>query len=197
MAPAHLGYPALFFLVAAESAGVPVPGETALVAAAVLAAMGHLEIGLVVALAALGAVVGDNIGYLIGRVGGRRLLERPGLFEQRRRDLLRKGEPFFAQHGPKAVFLGRWVAGLRIAAAWLAGISHMRWPTFAFWNALGGVAWATSVGLLAYALGDVVERVFKDVGIAAVVLVALGVAAWWAQRRLRHRRRAAPGSSPR
>jgi len=188
MAPAHLGYPALFVLVAAESAGVPVPGETALVAAAVLAAMGHLEIGLVVALAALGAVVGDNIGYLIGRVGGRRLLERPGPFEERRRDILRKGEPFFARHGPKAVFLGRWVAGLRIAAAWLAGISHMRWPTFAFWNALGGVAWAASVGLLAYALGDVVERIFKDVGIAAVAIVVLGVAAWWA-RASRHRAR--------
>jgi membrane-associated protein len=192
MAPTHLGYPALFVLVAAESAGVPVPGETALVAAAVLAAMGHLEIGLVVALAALGAVVGDNVGYLIGRVGGRRLLERPGPFQERRRGILRKGEPFFARHGPKAVFLGRWVAGLRIAAAWLAGISHMHWPTFAFWNALGGVAWAASVGLLAYALGDVVERIFKDVGIAAVAIVVLGGAAWWAQRRLRHRGREAP-----
>jgi membrane protein DedA with SNARE-associated domain len=78
------------------------------------------------------------------------------------------------------VFLGRWVAGLRIAASWLAGISHMHWPTFAFWNALGGVAWATSVGLLAYALGDVVEQVFKDVGIAAIAVVALGLAVWWA-----------------
>jgi membrane-associated protein len=187
--PAHLGYPALFVLVGAESAGVPVPGETALVAAAVVAAMGRLDIGLVVAVAALGAVVGDNIGYLIGRVGGRRLLERPGAFEQRRRDILRKGEPFFAEHGPKAVFLGRWVAGLRIAAAWLAGVTHMRWRTFAFWNALGGVAWATSVGLLAYALGDVVERIFKDVGIAAVAVVALAVAGWWALRRRRRRDR--------
>ena len=182
----NLGYPALLVLVAAESAGVPVPGETALVAAAILAAMGHLQIGLVVALAALGAVLGDNVGYLIGRVGGRRLLERPGPFAERRRDILRKGEPFFAAHGPKAVFLGRWVAGLRIAAAWLAGISHMRWPTFAFWNALGGVAWAASVGLLAYALGDVVEQFFKDVAIAAVAVISLGLATWWARRRLRH-----------
>jgi membrane-associated protein len=193
MEPAHLGYPALFVLVATESAGVPVPGETALVAAAVLAAMGHLEIGLVVLVAALGAVVGDNVGYLIGRLGGRRLLERPGPFEQRRRDILHKGEPFFAEHGPKAVFLGRWVAGLRIAAAWLAGVTHMRWRTFAFWNALGAVAWATSVGLLAYALGDVVERIFKDVGMAAVAVVALPVAGWWAQRqRRRHDRGADP-----
>jgi membrane protein DedA with SNARE-associated domain len=185
--PAHLGYPALFVLVAAESAGVPVPGETALVAAAILAAMGHLELGLVAAFAALGAVVGDNLGYLIGRLGGRRLLERPGPFEQHRRDILHKGEPFFTEHGPKAVFLGRWVAGLRIAAAWLAGVTHMRWRTFAFWNALGGVVWATSVGLLAYALGDVVERIFKDVGIAAITVVAVGLAGWWAQRRLRRR----------
>jgi membrane-associated protein len=144
----------------------------------------HLQIELVVALAAVGAVVGDNIGYLIGRTGGRRLLERPGLLQQRRRDILRTGEPFFAKHGPKAVFLGRWVAGLRIAAAWLAGISHMRWRVFAFWNALGAVAWATSVGLLAYALGQVVERVFAGIGIAAVVIVVLGLAAWWVRRRL-------------
>jgi membrane protein DedA with SNARE-associated domain len=183
MVPAHLGYPALLLLVAAESAGVPVPGETALIAAAVLAHEMHLQIELVVALAAVGAVVGDNIGYLIGRTGGRRLLERPGVLEQRRRDILRAGEPFFAKHGPKAVFLGRWVAGLRIAASWLAGINHMRWPLFAFWNALGGVAWATSVGLLAYALGHVVERIVAGVGIAAVVIVVLGLAAWWVRRR--------------
>jgi membrane-associated protein len=186
--PDHLGYPALVVLVAAESAGVPVPGETALIAAAVLAHQMHLDIELVIALAALGAIVGDNLGYLIGRTGGRRLLERPGPFEERRRAILNAGEPFFARYGPKAVFLGRWVAGLRIAAAWLAGISHMQWRLFAFWNALGGLAWATSVGLLAYALGDVVERVFKGIGIAAVAVVLLVLAAWWAQRRHLRRR---------
>lgn len=178
MDPAHLGYPALCLLVAAESAGVPVPGETALIASAVLAHQGYLQIELVVGLAAVGAIAGDNIGYLIGRTGGRRLLGRPGLLEQRRRAIIRKGAPFFEQHGPKAVFLGRWVAGLRIAAAWLAGITHMRWRTFALWNALGGAAWATSVGLLAYALGPAVERIFTGVGIAVAAIVVVGLAAW-------------------
>jgi membrane protein DedA with SNARE-associated domain len=117
MVPAHLGYPALLLLIAAESAGVPVPGETALVAAALLARQMHLQIELVIAVAAVGAVVGDNVGYLIGRAGGRRLLERPGPLARQRREILRKGEPFFAKHGPKAVFLGRWAAGLRIAAS--------------------------------------------------------------------------------
>jgi membrane protein DedA with SNARE-associated domain len=103
------------------------------------------------------------------------------LLEKHRRQILDKGEPFFAKHGPKAVFLGRWVAGLRIAAAWLAGINRMHWPVFLFWNALGGIAWATSVGLLAYVLGPTAERLFKYVGIVgigAAVLVAAGLLLW-------------------
>jgi membrane protein YqaA with SNARE-associated domain len=121
--PSHLGYLVLFALVGAESTGVPVPGETALITAAVLARHGRLNIALVIAIAAVAAMVGDNLGYLIGRTGGRRLLERPGLLEHHRSQIIDKGEPFFERHGPKAVFLGRWVAGLRIAAAWLAGIN--------------------------------------------------------------------------
>ena len=139
----QLAYLVLFALVGAESTGVPVPGETALIAAGVLAHDGRLHIEYVIALAALAAIMGDNLGYLIGRTGGRRLLERPGPFERHRREVLTRGEPFFARHGPKAVFLGRWVAGLRIAASWLAGINRMHWPVFLFWNAVGGVAWAT------------------------------------------------------
>ena len=154
--PAHLGYLILFALTAAESAGVPVPGETALITGGVLAHHGQFDIALVIAVAAAGAIVGDNVGYLIGRAGGRRLLERPGPLEEHRRAVLRHGEPFFAKHGPKAVFLARWVVGVRLAAAWLAGINRMHWLTFAFWNALGGIAWATtgrSGGLPARARG--------------------------------------------
>jgi membrane protein DedA with SNARE-associated domain len=183
--PPHLGYLILFGLVAGESAGLPIPGETALITGGVLANHGQFNIALVIAVAAAGAVIGDNIGYLIGRTGGRRLLERPGLFERHRRDILRHGEPFFAKHGPKAVFLGRWVAGLRIAAAWLAGINRMHWLTFAFWNALGGVAWATSVGLLAYFLGPTAERIFKTVGIVGVAAAAVLVVAFLVWRRFR------------
>jgi undecaprenyl-diphosphatase len=168
-----------------ESSGVPVPGETALVTAGVLSTHGRFHIELVILIAAAAAIVGDNIGYVIGRTGGRRLLERPGMFERHRREILDRGEPFFAKHGPKAVFLGRWIAGLRIAASWLAGISHMPWPTFLFWNALGGIAWATSVGLAAYYLGPTAERVFKYIGVGGVATAVLAVIAFIAWRRLR------------
>jgi len=184
---AHLGYPVLFGLVAAESTGVPVPGETALIAAGVLAQSGRLNIELVITIAALAAIVGDNMGYLIGRSGGRRLLERPGFAQHHRRQILEKGERFFDRHGSKAVFLGRWVAGLRITAAWLAGANRMPWPTFLFWNALGGVAWAVSVGAAAYLLGPVVGEILRTLGAGAAILVTLlvvALAGWrWRNRR--------------
>jgi len=178
-------YVALFVLIAVESSGVPVPGETALITAGVLASKGDAQIEIVVLLAALAAILGDNVGYAIGRSGGRRLLERPGWFEHRRHQILEHGEPFFERHGPPAVFLGRWVAGLRIAAAWLAGINRMPWRRFLFWNALGGIAWAASVGMLAYLLGPTAERIFRTVGIAGVALVAVVVLGFLLVRRLR------------
>jgi membrane protein DedA with SNARE-associated domain len=181
---AHVAYWALFLLVATESSGVPVPGETALIAAGVLASDGRVHIEFVIAIAAFAAILGDNIGYLIGRTGGRRLLEAPGFLERYRRGIIKHGEPFFERHGAKAVFLGRWVAGLRIAASWLAGINHMPWRRFLFWNALGGVAWAISVGLFAYWLGPTAESIFRTVGIAGVALAALALAAFmfWRHR---------------
>jgi undecaprenyl-diphosphatase len=192
--PAHLGYLALFLLVGAESTGVPVPGETALITAGILAHHGRFNIEVVIIVAALGAIVGDNLGFVIGRTGGRALLERPGVLEHRRRAVLARGERFFERHGPKAVFFGRWVAGLRITAAWLAGIHRMPWPTFLFWNALGGITWAVSVGLLAFYLGAAAERIFKYTGIAGIGLAVLGVAGYvlW-----RHHRggRSAPDAS--
>lgn len=185
--PAHLGYLILFGLIGAESSGLPVPGESALIAAGVLAHDGQLDIALVIVVAAIAAIVGDNLGYLIGRTGGRRLLEHPGFMETHRRRIIEKGEPFFARHGPKAVFLGRWVAGLRIAAAWLAGINRMPWPIFLFWNALGAIAWAASVGLLAYYLGATAERVSKLVGVSGVALALLAAIGYLAWRRRRRR----------
>jgi membrane-associated protein len=183
--PAHLGLLVLFALIAAESAGVPLPGETALIAAGVLAADGRFEIAHVIVVAASAAIIGDNVGYGIGRTGGRRLLERPGFLEHHRRTLIAKGEPFFERHGPKAVFLGRWTAGLRIASAWLAGITRMPWTSFLFWNALGGVAWATSVGLLAFYVGPKAEHAFKVVGVAGAGVVVLAGVLFVLWRRLR------------
>jgi len=188
-----VGIPALFGLIAVETMGIPVPGETALIAAAILASQGHLAIEWVLVAAAAGAILGDNVGFLIGRRFGRRLLESErGPFSRHRRRLLELGEPFFERHGPKAVFLGRWVAGLRITAAWLAGSARMSWPTFTFYNALGGVCWAVSVGLVSYYLGHTAETVFRTAGLAGLGAAALlGVVAYAIHRARRKGRASA------
>lgn len=178
------GYPLMFLAVMAESSGVPVPGETGLITAAVLASRGKLQIELVIPLAALAAIVGDNIGYQIGRKGGRWLLERPGRFERQRRQVIETGEPFFERHGPKAVFLGRFILGLRVWASWLAGATHMRWRSFFLWNAIGGICWATAIGLIAYFLGTAAGNAIQTFGLFGLfaVLVLL-IGAFLAHRR--------------
>src|SRR5579871_5841650 len=144
-----LGYPLLGVVVGIEALGVPLPGETAVIFGGLAASSGRLDIVLVIVVAAAAAIIGDNIGFEIGRRGGRRLLERPGRFYEERQRVIAIGDPFFERHGPKAVFIGRWIAGLRVWASWLAGASSMRWRSFFLWNALGGTAWATSVSLAA------------------------------------------------
>lgn len=180
-----IGYPVLFGLVMAESGGVPVPGETALIAAGALASQGQLALPLVILLAATAAIVGDNLGYLLGRRGGRWLLERPGRFAASRRRVLELGEPFFARHGSKAVFFGRWILGLRVWASWLAGITHMRWPSFLMWNALGGISWAVTIGVLAYIAGNGIEALVRDFGFVALALLAVAGATLLVLRRRR------------
>jgi undecaprenyl-diphosphatase len=189
--PANLGYAAVFAFIAVETMGIPVPGETALIAAALLAHAGQMDIVTLVLVAAAAAIVGDNVGFAIGRRVGRRVLEAPGPLHGHRLALLARGEPFFERHGPKAVFLGRWVAGLRIASAWLAGVNRMRWRVFLPWNALGGLVWAASVGFTVYALGHVAEQVIKVLGPAAAAVVVLGVVALVWRHHRRQRRGAA------
>ncbi len=184
----HVGYPLLFVLVMSESMGVPVPGETSLIAGALLASRGELQIEAVIALAAAGAIVGDNIGYLIGRKGGRWLLERPGAFQEKRLETLTIGEDFFERHGPKAVFFGRFVLGLRVWASWLAGATRMRWPSFLFWNACGGICWATAIGLLAYFLGHAAGNAVQTFGIFGLVAALVAVLSLYITHR-RYRRR--------
>lgn len=184
------GYPILFVLVMAESGGVPVPGETALIVGGVLASQGKMHIELVIAVAALAAIVGDNIGYQIGRGGGRWLLEKPGPFHSQRLAVVEQGEPFFERHGPKAVFFGRFILGLRTWASWLAGANHMRWRTFFVWNALGGICWATGVGLIAYFVGRSADNAITTFGIYGLVavVVAFGGAFLLHRRHRRHQR---------
>jgi membrane protein DedA with SNARE-associated domain len=166
----------LFSAVAIESAGIPVPGETALVTAAFLASQGHYSIVAVIAVAAAGAIIGDNIGYWIGREGGRKLLERWGPVRRYADKALPPAERFFEKHGAKAVFFGRFIAFLRVTAAWLAGISRMTWWRFLLWNAAGGILWAIVISLLAYQFGkaaaDAVSR-YGLVAVAVIVMIAL------------------------
>ncbi|MBV9212376.1 MAG: DedA family protein [Actinobacteria bacterium] len=194
--PKNLGYLALAALVAGETMGVPLPGETALIVGGVLASKGHLQIERVIAVAAAAAIVGDNVGFWIGRRGGRWLLELPGPLEHHRARVLARGEEVFRRHGGKTVFFGRWFSGLRIASAWLAGVNRMSWPRFLAYNAAGGIGWATSVGLLAYWVGDSAKDLLGVFGVAGLVALAVAIVAvvLWRRRRAT---RTASGDSPR
>lgn len=168
-----VGLPLLFVLIAVETMGIPLPGETALVTAGILASKGKLPIEGVIAVAAAAAILGDNVGFLIGRHYGRRLLTAPGPLSRHRLKVIEIGEPFFDRHGPKAVFLGRFISGLRITASWMAGISRMNWPVFTFYNAAGGVVWATSFGLIAFYGGEHAESIIKKIGVGGVGAVVI------------------------
>jgi membrane protein DedA with SNARE-associated domain len=178
----------LFLLVAVESAGVPVPGETALITAGVLAAGGRFNIVEVIAVAAAGAIVGDSTGYWIARTGGRKAIDKIPVARDTLPKLLPKGERFFERHGPKTVVIGRFVAGLRVTVAWLAGISHMPWGRFVLYNAIGGILWATTIGLVAYYFGNAVIDAIEKYGLIAVgVIAVLAVLGFFGHRWFRRR----------
>jgi len=165
-----LGYllPAIIGL---ESMGIPSPGETALVAAAVLASQGKLEIWLVILIGVCSAIVGDNLGYLLGRRFGRNVFTAPGPFMHHRIRAIKAGDGFFKRHGPKAVFIGRWIALVRFATAWLAGINRMPFKQFFFWNALGGITWGVTYGLVGYYGGQAAAHVLAEAGIVGFVVL--------------------------
>jgi membrane protein DedA with SNARE-associated domain len=187
----HYGLIALFLIVMLESGGLPLPGETALVAAGVFASRGELNIVEVIAVAAAAAIVGDNIGYWIGRTGGRKLLQRWKLLSRWSAGVLPWAEGFFHRHGPKTIFIGRFFSILRVTAAWMAGVSRMPWWKFVVWNAAGGICWAALVGLVAYYLGqaaaDAIGRYGLIGGAALVALAVIGFVAFhfWKKRLLR------------
>ena len=188
------GLPLLFVVVMLESFGVPLPGETALIAFGVLASQGHYSIVTVIAVAAAGAIIGDNLGYaLIGRWGGRRLFERTRYGRRYAERFLPTAERLMAKHGGKVVFFGRFISILRFTAAWAAGIARMPWWRFFFWNASGAICWATAVGLVAYYAGaaaaDAIQRygIYAAVGIVIAVLIGFLVTnrgKKWLEKRL-------------
>ena len=180
----------LFVLVAIESAGIPLPGETALIASGVLASQGKLDIVEVIAVAAAAAIVGDNVGYFIGRTGGRALLEKWSFLSRHAQKVLPRAERLFARHGGKTVFFGRFVAILRVTSAWMAGVAHMPWWRFFAFNAAGGILWATLVGLVAYYLGSAAADAIQTYGLIAAAVIVVGIVAlviglrWWERRML-------------
>jgi membrane protein DedA with SNARE-associated domain len=197
---ATYGYWAVFFFVAIESIGIPFPGETMLLVAAIDAGETHqLSIALVIAAATCGAIIGDNIGFWIGREGGYRVLRRYGRyigFDERK---LKVGIYLFRKHGGKVVFFGRFVAVLRAWAAFLAGVNRMHWSRFLVFNALGGFVWATLYGLGGYFLGEQIHRLTGPVGTITIVLAVLfiitfAIFVWRNERQLEDRaEKALPG----
>src|SRR5665213_440775 len=170
----------LFSAVMLESMGIPMPGETAVVTAAIYAgSTQQISVTSVVLVAATAAIIGDNIGYLIGRSIGIRLLARYGKYVRLNEPRLKVGQYLFLEHGGKIVFFGRFVAILRTYAAFLAGANRMIWPYFLTMNALGGICWAIMFGGGAYLFGEQVKRVAGLISllllIAAIGLIAVGV----------------------
>ena len=170
----------LFTVVMLESMGVPMPGETALVTAAIYAGSTHqIPIAFIVLVATTAAIIGDNIGYLIGRSIPLRVILRLGGYVQLNERRLKVGQYMFLRHGGKIVFFGRFVAFLRTFAALLAGVNRMSWPHFLIMNALGGICWASLFGVSAYLFGAQMKRVAGPVSLllllAAIGLIAAGI----------------------
>jgi membrane protein DedA with SNARE-associated domain len=178
----------LFLLIAMESAGIPLPGETALVAAGVLASHGDMSIAAAITVAAVAAIIGDNVGYWVGRLGGRKLLQKASLVDRHASRVLPWSERFFQRHGGKTIFLARFVAVLRVTAAWIAGISRMHWWQFFLWNAAGGIVWAVAVGLVAYYVGEAAAAAIGRYGLfAGAAIFVLLVAGAFLFRLIRRR----------
>ncbi|HEY5100724.1 MAG TPA: DedA family protein [Gaiellaceae bacterium] len=178
----HYGLWVVFGVVFLEVAGLPfIPGETALIAAAALASQGHGSIGWTIALSVVAAVVGAATGYGLGRARGREILAAWPWFERVTRPGVERSDEFFARHGSKAVFLGRFVPVLRATLGWMAGIGRMPWPRFMAWNVAGAVVWGCGIGLAAYYAGAaIVNTVQRDAAIgvgviAAILLVLVGL----------------------
>ena len=178
----------LFGIICLESAGLWLPGETALIAAGVYASKGHLSIAAVIVVAAAAAIVGDNIGYWLGREVGRRLIARYPLLRRFADRVLPPAERFFERHGGKAVFLARFFGGVRVTGAWMAGLTRMRWWRFLFWNAAGGIVWAVAVSLVAFYAGKAAADAIARYGVYAaivggiLVVIAITVLHVWRRR---------------
>src|SRR5579863_91217 len=198
------GYLAVTVFVMIECTGIPFPGETMLLLASFSAATitPQLQIPLVIACAALGAIIGDNLGYLAGHSGGRALVLRFGRYIFLKPQHLDWAERFFARHGDKTVFIGRFIAVLRAWSAFLAGINHMRWRNFLLYNAAGGIVWAIIFGTFGYITGRVfknnfplIESIASTTGWIGAGFVAVFAVAFYIVYRVRRRHNAVETST--
>ena len=174
------GYLTVAVALLLENAGIPVPGETILLFASFLAYEEHgLNLAVVIVIAIIACTLGDNIGYWIGRRGGRPLLERYQHIFKIRNSSIRRGEKLFERYGSPTIFFARFVFGMRIIAGPLAGVLRMDWKRFALFNFLGATAWVTVVSVAGYMFGAHWNRLLRFVGRANLVffVVAVGVAA--------------------
>ena len=177
---AHYGYLAIFVIITLESAGLPLPGETILLTSAIYAgSTGGLKIVLVVAAAAAAAIIGDNLGYWVGRRWGMPLLLRYGHLIALDHGRLKLGQYLFREHGGKIVFFGRFTAMLRAYAAVLAGVNKLDARRFFIFNGLGGVAWASIMGFGAYWCGRSIEHIIGPIGLGLLAFVVFGGLALW------------------
>ncbi len=184
----HYGYWTLAGALLLENAGLPVPGETVLLLASFLAySQGELHLPYIILVGTIAATVGDNVGYGVGRWGGRPLLERYRKFFRLEPETIEKGERLFARYGAATIYIARFVFGLRMIAGPLAGVLRMRWEKFALFNALGAISWVTAIACVGYFFGKQWQRllpVIRNVNIALLVVIGLAVLfAWWRYRR--------------
>src|SRR5215472_13645478 len=194
----HYGYWAVLLLVTLEDFGIPVPGETILIAAAIFAGAGRLNIVLVGVVGFIAAVIGDNIGFAIGHFGGRALALRWGKYVFLTEERLTKAQYFFERHGGKIIIVARFIEGLRQANGIIAGISGMHWRRFVFFNAIGAALWVGTWVTLGYLAGNHITTIYHYITqyslyalIAAVVLAATFII-WHVLRRRRRVTQRAP-----
>jgi membrane protein DedA with SNARE-associated domain len=187
----HWGYLAVGGLLFVEDFGVPVPGETVLIAAAVYAGTGQLNIVAVVVIAFVAAVVGDNVGYAIGRFGGHRLVDRYGRYVLLTPERVGKAEAFFTRHGGKVVTVARFIEGLRQANGIIAGMSRMTWSRFLMFNALGAAIWVGVWSALGYYAGQNVNTIYPVIQRYELYLLGalVAVVVFFIVRHLRRRHR--------
>lgn len=193
------GYAAVFVMVGAESLGIPLPGETILIAAGIYAGSTHkLSVWLIWAVAAAAAIIGDNIGFLIGDKGGYRLLHRYGRYIRVKEPEIKVGRLIFDRHGGKVVFFGRFVSVLRTYAAFLSGTLKMRWRRFLVYNAAGGIVWSALYSFVSYEAGDAIKKTSHQaaIGLAIAAVVVIVAAIVLVRRKARQLEAAAEAAYP-